>query len=140
MNRSIAIQNVQSLTIPDISFHEDTHLFKLKYKLGPGLYMIGLTFRINSVSITRDKYNYQLNLHSKPDYDKINSINAYFDDKIMNYKSYLKDKHIIFYKNQFLDTFYEIHHNKIIDVYLTIKYIKKGKDNYPIIHIINGSQ
>jgi hypothetical protein len=139
MNRSIAIQNLQSLTVPDISFNEDNHLFKIKYKLYKGVYMIGLSIKINSVSITQDKYNYLLNIHSKSDYEKIYSIDEYFNQNITNYKSYLRDKKIIFYKNQFLDTFYEINKNKITSLYLNIKYIKKGKDNYPIIHIINES-
>ena len=137
MNRTIAINNLQSLTISDISLKEDHHLFKIKYKLRPDLHMIGLSFKINSVSITQDKYNYFLTIHSKDDYEKIYSINDYFTQKIANYKSYLKNKKIIFYKNQFLDTFYEINKGKIMNIYLIIKYIKKGKDNYPIIHIIN---
>lgn len=140
MNRSIAIQNLQSLTITDISLNEDNNLFKIKYKLNQGLYMIGLSFKINSLSITQDKYNYYLNIHSKTDYEKIYSIDEYLNHNITNYKSYLKDKKIIFYKNKFLDSFYEMNKNKITSLYLNIKYIKKGKDNYPIIHIINESR
>jgi len=137
MNRSIVI-NLQSINIHNILLNEDHNLFKIKYKLYPDIYMIGLSLKLNMTSITQDKYNYYyLNINTKDDYDKIYCIDNYFNNQITNYKSFLKDKNIIFYKNQYLDSFYESNKNKQIDIYLTIKYIKKGKDNYPIIHILN---
>ena len=104
--------------------------------------MTNLFFKINNIGLQFNKGFYYLSIKDKIINDKIISLDDFFKTKISYYKTFLKNNKVLFYKNYHLDNYFKnykenIKENKQNDIYLIIKYIKKGKDNYPIIHIHN---
>jgi len=139
---SLVIQTPEIIDNNKIILIEDNQFFKIKYQIKPNVYMTNLFFKINNIGLQFNKGFYYLSIKDKIINDKIISLNDFFKTKISYYKSFLRNNKVLFYKNYHLDNYFKnykenIKENKQNDIYLIIKYIKKGKDNYPIIHIHN---
>ena len=132
----IVIKDINLIDETKITLSEDKMYIKLRYKYKPNISLIGIPFKIYQSEITYHKNYYYLNIHDKY-LKKITNIDKYLSHKIDYYKTFLKGNKITFYKNIFLDDFYEKYKQKTIDINIVIKYVKKGKDYYPIIHILN---
>ena len=135
MNKVI-IKDINSLDENKITLSEDKTYIKLRYQYKQNISLIGIPFKLFYSEITSYKNYYYIDINDKY-IQKIKNIDRYLSHKINSYKSFLKDNKISFYKNIFLDNFYEKYKGKIIDINIVIKYVKKGKDYYPIIHILN---
>ena len=139
---SLVIQTPEIIDNNQIILIEDNQFFKIKYQIKPNVYMTNLFFKINNIGLQFNKDFYYLSIKDKIINDKIISLDDYFKTKISYYKTFLRNNKVLFYKNYHLDNYFKnykenIKENKQNDIYLIIKYIKKGKDNYPIIHIQN---
>jgi hypothetical protein len=137
MNQLI-LRDISRINVKNIKLLEDKSYIKLRYEY-KNICIIGISFKVTKCEIILHKNNYLLNIDKK-DINQIKIIDDYLYHNIPYYKSFLKDNKISFYKNIFLDDFYNTHKTKQLDVILVIKYVKKGKDYYPIIHIQDGSQ
>ena len=78
---------------------------------------------------------YYIDIGDINDKKQVSMVDHFFNENINFYKSFIKNDKILFYKNHYLDNFYNLNKDKLTDIFIIIKYIKKGKDNYPIIHI-----
>jgi len=139
---SLVIKTPEIIDNNKIILIEDNQFFKIKYHIKPNVYMTNLFFKINNIGLQFNKGFYYLSIKDKIINDKIISLDDYFKTKISYYKTFLRNNKVLFYKNYHLDNYFKnykenIKENKQNDIYLIIKYIKKGKDNYPIIHIQN---
>lgn len=139
---SLVIQSPNIIHTDNIILIEDDIYFKIKYKIKPNVYTTNLFFKITDIKMEYNKGFYHLSIKDKKMNDKIVSIDEYFKSKISYYKTFIKKNKILFFKNHYLDNYFKeynhnIENNRSNDIYLIIKYVKKGKDNYPIIHIHN---
>ena len=139
---SLVIKTPEIIDNNQIILIEDNQFFKIKYQIKPNVYMTNLFFKINNIGLQFNKGFYYLSIKDKIINDKIISLDDYFKTKISYYKTFIRNNKVLFYKNYHLDNYFKnykenIKENKQNDIYLIIKYIKKGKDNYPIIHIKN---
>ena len=135
----IVLRDIHTINVQNIQLLEDKSYIKLRYEYKKNIFIIGISFKVAKCEMTLHKNNYLLNIDQK-DTNQIKVIDDYLYHKIQYYKTFLKDNKISFYKNMYLDNFYNAHKGKKIDIILVIKYVKKGKDYYPIIHIQDGSQ
>lgn len=131
----LAINNSKIIKPENIFITEEDNFFKIKYKLYNSIFTNSFCFKIKSVSITNKDNFYFLDIADELDKQQIYMIDRFFNDHINFYKSFMRNDKILFYKNHYVDNFYSLNKDKLTDIFLIIKYIKKGKDNYPIIHI-----
>ena len=135
MNK-LFIKDINTVDKSKITLSEDKTYIKIRYKYKENISLIGIPFKLYNSEITSYKNYYYIDINDK--YIKnIKNIDHYLFHKIQNYKTFLKGNKMIFYKNIFLDSYYEKYKGKKIDINIVIKYVKKGKDYYPIIHILD---
>ena len=134
----LILKNIELLQTENIFFIQETLIIKIKYKLNQNIYTIGLTFQFEECSIIYEDHIYYLTINDINFENRLRVIDNFFKYKIRNYKSFLKNNKLILNGNNFIYNFYKTYKNKNINISISIKYIKKDKDNYPIIHIIEN--
>ena len=131
----LAINDSKIIQPENIHLTEEDNFFRIKYKIFNSIFMNTLCFKLKSVSIMYKDNFYYIDIGDINDKKQVSMVDHFFNENINFYKSFIKNDKILFYKNHYLDNFYNLNKDKLTDIFIIIKYIKKGKDNYPIIHI-----
>lgn len=133
---NLIIRDINNIDLKNIKLLNEKTYIKIRYEYKNNIILSGLSFCIHNCVIKKLNNNYHLLIDNK-EIKSLIQINDFLKKKINYYKSFLSNNYIIFYKNTYLNNLYNQNHGKIFDTILNIKYVKKGKDYYPIIHILN---
>jgi len=135
----IVIRDIHTINVKNIKLLEDKSYIKLRYEYKKNIFIIGISFKVPQCELILHNHYYSL-LVNHTDLSQIKVVENFLHHNIPYYKTFIKDNKISFCKNVYLDNFYHSYKGKKRDIILMIKYVKKGQDYYPIIHIQDGSQ
>ena len=128
---------IKDIDISKITINETMYTYKISYNLSY-LTLIGLSFKLNNISIKELEYNYHIIINDKDTITLLNDIDNLLSKTIPNYIPILKTgidgKYITFSKNNTVSTILKRYKNNI-NIHL-FKVRKNASYNYPIIYIL----
>lgn len=134
---NLCINNIDTISLSNISIKEYDSVYKIYYKLND-IIINGILFKFNGkLKEMNDKYRIYSNDTNN---SKLKLIDQFFSKKINNYKSFLLNSneneniYIEIKKNPIIDSIFNKYKNKNF-FYLNIKFINKY-NNTPTIYII----
>ena len=133
---NLLIQNIKNISLSNINLIEYRDFYKIIYNY-KNISLIGLLFQsqVNIYNISSSKFFVEI--LDKSVLDFLNQLDNYLKNKLKKYNNiiyqYQQKFGLIFNSNKIISKILTQNHTQL---YFNIKYINKGFNNNPIIHII----
>ena len=133
----LIVKDLSKINIHNIYLIHELKLIKIKYKLDKNIYSVGISFYYGGIELVKDKDMFLIKIEDISSIHTIQELDNFFKKAVKNYQSLLNaEKNIMIKPNTAIEKIYQKNINQKINVSIIIKYIKKDKYNYPIIHIL----
>ena len=133
----VILKDLSKINIRNIYLINELKLIKIKYKLDKNIYSVGISFYYGGIELVKDKDMFLIKIEDAKSKDTMHELDTFFKKAVKNYQSFLNArKDILIKSNTTIEKIYQKNINQKMNVSLIIKYIKKDKYNYPIIHLL----
>ena len=133
----VILKDLSKINIRNIYLINELKLIKIKYKLDKNIYSVGISFNYGGIELVKDKDMFLIKITDAKSKDRMHELDTFFKKSVKNYQSFLNArKDILIKSNTTIEKIYQKNINQKMNVSLIIKYIKKDKYNYPIIHLL----